>query len=125
MPTDRYVLSKSYVDAMPYVAGWGHTVQGGAMSSVLHETQLPVLKNKVCLRMYTALLPNISAEQFDEAVLCAGYIVGGKDACKGDSGGPLMIPEVFNNNCSLSALYLLIDLIDISSRFIRALYVIT
>lgn len=94
MPTDQYLLTKSYVNSMPYVAGWGYTEQGGAMSSILHEAQLPVLKNDVCRQMYTNLIPNISAGQFDEAVICAGYVVGGKDTCKGDSGGPLMVPEV-------------------------------
>lgn len=94
MPTAQYLLTKSYVNSMPYVAGWGYTEQGGSMSNVLHETQLPVLKNEICRRMYTALVPNISAQQFDEAIICAGYTIGGKDTCKGDSGGPLMIPEV-------------------------------
>lgn len=94
MPTSSHLRSKSYINTMPYVAGWGYTSQGGATSPILKQVQLPVLNNEVCRRIYTTLMPHLSAQEYDESVICAGFVVGGKDTCKGDSGGPLMIPEV-------------------------------
>uniref|UniRef100_A0A1A9ZBU3 Lectizyme n=1 Tax=Glossina pallidipes TaxID=7398 RepID=A0A1A9ZBU3_GLOPL len=92
---DFHLRSKSYVNTMPYVAGWGYTSQGGATSPILKQVQLPVLNNEVCRRIYTTLMPHLSAQEYDESVICAGFVVGGKDTCKGDSGGPLMIPELY------------------------------
>uniref|UniRef100_A0A1A9UPB4 limulus clotting factor C n=1 Tax=Glossina austeni TaxID=7395 RepID=A0A1A9UPB4_GLOAU len=95
MPTSSHLRSKSYINTMPYVAGWGYTSQGGATSPILKQVQLPVLDNEVCRRIYTTLMPHLSAQEYDESVICAGFVVGGKDTCKGDSGGPLMIPELY------------------------------
>lgn len=95
MPNSIRLRSKSYEDSMPFVAGWGHTMQGGNTSPVLKQAQLPVLNNDVCRRIYTTLLPSLTASEYDEAIICAGYTIGGTDTCQGDSGGPLMIPELY------------------------------
>uniref|UniRef100_A0A1A9WPU9 CLIP domain-containing serine protease n=1 Tax=Glossina brevipalpis TaxID=37001 RepID=A0A1A9WPU9_9MUSC len=95
MPTSSHLRTKSYINTMPYVAGWGYTSLGGAISPVLKQIQLPVLDNEVCRRIYTASMPHLTAQEYDESVICAGFVMGGKDACKGDSGGPLMIPELY------------------------------
>lgn len=94
MPNSIQLRSKSYVNSMPFVAGWGNTQQGGSPSQILKEAQLPVLENDVCRTIYKRLQPTIRDEEYNEAIICAGHTVGGTDTCQGDSGGPLMIPEV-------------------------------
>lgn len=83
---------------MPFVAGWGRTTEGGNPANILQELQLPVLAKDQCMDKYKAIGKLISAKQFDSAILCAGYLEGGKDSCQGDSGGPLMIPHKFNGD---------------------------
>jgi trypsin len=65
------------------VAGWGTTQTGvQVFPDALQQVQVPVVDDARCGQIY---LP------FDAAsTLCAGRLgVGGKDACAGDSGGPL------------------------------------
>ncbi|XP_026477693.1 venom serine protease Bi-VSP-like [Ctenocephalides felis] len=69
-------------------AGWGSTQYGGATSSILQEVMLPAVTTEKCQNAYSAF-PN---KIIDERVICAGYEQGGKDACSGDSGGPLFWP---------------------------------
>lgn len=74
----------------PFSAGWGSTEEGGEKSSVLLQVQLPVIANDECEESYKK--DHVYDIQFDDRVLCAGFLEGGKDACQGDSGGPLMLP---------------------------------
>ncbi|XP_033157018.1 venom serine protease Bi-VSP-like isoform X1 [Drosophila mauritiana] len=95
LPHTANLRQKSYVGYMPFVAGWGKTVEGGQSSQVLNELQIPIYENDVCVRSYAKEKRYFSADQFDKAVLCAGVLSGGKDTCQGDSGGPLMLPEQY------------------------------
>ncbi|KAG9510421.1 Serine proteinase stubble [Fragariocoptes setiger] len=91
----------SYVGLIATVVGWGwvrdldpslDSTNKVHSSSVLQKVKLPILHNDRCEQWFQAqgkkitLLPS----QF-----CAGFRVGGKDACRGDSGGP-MISEMSN-----------------------------
>ncbi len=64
--------------------GWGHTVFRGQGSDILQEVDAPIVSNEVCNQ------PESYNGQIIDSQLCAGFAKGGKDACNGDSGGPLM-----------------------------------
>lgn len=55
-------------------------------ADTLQEVQLPVISTAEC-RKRTLFLP---LYKVTENMFCAGYDRGGRDACLGDSGGPLM-----------------------------------
>jgi len=86
-----------------YVAGWGalipEDVTGPLISilvpevkrpSVLQVVNVPVITNDKCERWHNDA--GIQVKIWPEMV-CAGYREGGKDSCKGDSGGPLMVQQ--------------------------------
>ncbi|TKS93224.1 Enteropeptidase [Collichthys lucidus] len=70
-----------------WVAGWGHNSTGisGIRSNLLLEVNVPVVGNNECRCSYPQLLT--------ENMLCAGLKDGGKDACQGDSGAPLVAKQ--------------------------------
>jgi secreted trypsin-like serine protease len=71
---------------MATVVGWGVTdTTSTSVVNNLREVELPVISNETCN----------APESYDGLItanmLCAGYPEGGKDACFGDSGGPMMV----------------------------------
>lgn len=72
------------------VSGWGQT-EMAAMSTIKLKADLKVNNLEQCKRTYSLRSINLQATQ-----LCAG---GQRniDSCRGDSGGPLMIQELYNN----------------------------
>ncbi|XP_054089369.1 trypsin zeta-like [Zeugodacus cucurbitae] len=65
------------------ITGWGVNAEGDS-PDFLHEVQVPIISHEICKQSY----PN----RITDDMLCAGLLgVGGKDACKKDSGGPLLI----------------------------------
>lgn len=58
----------------------------GIPADTLQEVELPVISTSECRRR-TRLLP---LYRVTDDMFCAGYERGGRDACLGDSGGPLM-----------------------------------
>ncbi|XP_070185850.1 prostasin-like [Littorina saxatilis] len=67
-----------------YVTGWGDT-RGTGNEAKLQQVEVPVMDRNMCGKWYREV---ISPDAF-----CAGYVQGGKDACKGDSGGPYACPH--------------------------------
>ncbi|KAH9515197.1 hypothetical protein Btru_019489 [Bulinus truncatus] len=69
-----------------YVAGWGvmntSSTSSLELTSLLHHTKIKLWEHSKCLKAYP--------DQIKPTMMCAGYESGGMDACKGDSGGPLM-----------------------------------
>ena len=76
------------------IVGWGFTQesQGGdtdLLPADLQEVELPLVDIASCQAAYTTSA--LKGNAIDERSLCAGFKAGGRDACRGDSGGPLMV----------------------------------
>ncbi|KAK0079926.1 hypothetical protein PV326_008466 [Microctonus aethiopoides] len=66
------------------VVGWGAFSDNETnYSNVLKSVVVPLLDRDKCIKDYEGSF------EVTERQLCYGYQKGGKDACKGDSGGPL------------------------------------
>lgn len=93
LPLSDPIRTRNFIGYTPFVAGWGRTQEGGKSANVLQELQIPIISNDDCRGLYAKIGKSFSAKQFDNAVMCAGVLEGGKDSCQGDSGGPLMLPQ--------------------------------
>ncbi|HTI25324.1 MAG TPA: serine protease [Kutzneria sp.] len=65
------------------VLGWGRVGETAGPSPTLQSVQVPVVADRTC-----------AAEEADfdaNSMVCAGYPQGGRDACAGDSGGPMVV----------------------------------
>ena len=70
------------------VIGWGALSEDskeGFLSYDLQQVELPIVSEEECI--------NSMGRMVSENMLCAGYSAGGKDACHGDSGSPLVVPD--------------------------------
>jgi secreted trypsin-like serine protease len=76
--------TSGYAPGVPAtVLGWGRLAEGAGPSPTLQSVQVPVVADRTC-----------AAEESDfdaNAMVCAGYPQGGRDACAGDSGGPMVV----------------------------------
>ncbi len=66
------------------VIGWGLTSENGGASDTLMEVQVPIVSDTICNQAYGGYVDTPQE-------ICAGLAEGGKDACNGDSGGPLFV----------------------------------
>ncbi|MBY8848231.1 serine protease [Saccharothrix longispora] len=65
------------------VYGWGRTGELKAPSRRLRQVEVPIRADAECAADVPGYRP--------EGMVCAGYPEGGRDACEGDSGGPLIV----------------------------------
>jgi len=80
--------NQNFAGKKAWAYGWGDTEFGGQASNVLLEVQLTIIGQELC-RNVMARLPR--RPKIKKGMVCAG--AKGKDACKGDSGGPLTVPN--------------------------------
>uniref|UniRef100_A0A672KFX8 Trypsin II-P29-like n=1 Tax=Sinocyclocheilus grahami TaxID=75366 RepID=A0A672KFX8_SINGR len=75
--------SKFAAGTESWVTGWGKLQSEGTnLSDVLQEVMIPIVSNSDCDNAYGGITRNM---------ICAGSLnQGGKDACLGDSGGPMV-----------------------------------
>lgn len=70
------------------VIGWGKlTEKSEDFSNDLQKVKLTIIDNKLCQNWFRQAGRDMP---IDERIICAGFKNGGKDACHGDSGGPLL-----------------------------------
>lgn len=75
------------------ILGWGATTSSGRRySDILRQVQVPIVSNATCDEVFAAHR-SYTDGTITDTMLCAGYLEGGRDACLGDSGGPLFIDD--------------------------------
>ncbi|CAG9578683.1 unnamed protein product [Danaus chrysippus] len=76
------------------VIGWGQTSYKGQTSEILQHVSVNIINHRLCIDRYEYLrsLPGMGAwPSVTPEMMCTGILdVGGKDACEGDSGGPVI-----------------------------------
>ncbi|KAF6200045.1 hypothetical protein GE061_006345 [Apolygus lucorum] len=85
LPFQLDMRNNQFTGKDAFVAGWGATSFDSFSSDVLLDVKLPIVDNEICRKFYMSRRVNI-----DSSHICAGAEAG-KDSCRGDSGGPLMI----------------------------------
>ncbi|XP_076820441.1 trypsin-1-like [Clavelina lepadiformis] len=76
---------------MALASGWGLESPSDSQPShgVMQQVELPIISNMECNIIY--LTQTGLANRITPNMICAGYLNGGKDACVGDGGGPLVV----------------------------------
>lgn len=74
------------VGSLSQVSGWGAACESCGISSILQYVMIPIISNNDCNIAYQGSVT--------DGMLCAAYPEGSKDACNGDSGGPLSYDNV-------------------------------
>lgn len=78
----------SFTGQEAIVVGWGKKGEkSDTYSDILQKAKLSIVDNNVCQNWYRTAGRTIPIH---DQIICAGYQSGGRDACHGDSGGPLL-----------------------------------
>ncbi|KAM7160699.1 mannan-binding lectin serine protease 1 isoform 1-T1 [Macrochelys suwanniensis] len=82
-------------DAMVIVSGWGKQFLQKRPEALM-EIEIPLTDHAMCQEAYARLQKKVTDD-----MICAGEKEGGKDACSGDSGGPMVTLSNQNNRWQL------------------------
>ncbi|XP_066248682.1 venom protease-like [Euwallacea similis] len=93
-PACLYTKS-SFPQRVAIATGWGQTEYGGHNSDKLLKVPLNIYDNSFCKKAYEKDIQssNQISQGIVKTMLCAGELMGGRDTCLGDSGGPLFLTE--------------------------------
>ncbi|KAJ8953228.1 hypothetical protein NQ318_015807 [Aromia moschata] len=75
LPHAEPYRSNKFLKYRPLIAGWGATYFHGPSSSNLQVASVPVVDNSNCQKAFK------NRSVIDDRILCAGWTLGGKDAC--------------------------------------------
>ena len=78
-PSYKKHTSEVAADTECMVAGWGRTSEGGKISPILQELAVPIIAHKKC-----ASNDVYGENVYEESMICAGYLTGGKDGCQAE-----------------------------------------
>lgn len=92
LPLDAPLKDERFMGTQPFVIGWGRQTESGDSATILQQVQIKIKDNGLCRAAAKRSRTFISEKQFGDNIICAGVLAGGIDSCKGDSGGPLMMP---------------------------------
>ncbi|XP_053117433.1 serine protease 27-like [Hemicordylus capensis] len=76
-----------------WVTGWGNLRNSVDLPSpqILQKLQVPIIDSETCAALYrTNMGDGMTPRNIKADMICAGFAEGRKDACKGDSGGPMV-----------------------------------
>ncbi|XP_068619146.1 CLIP domain-containing serine protease HP8-like [Battus philenor] len=93
LPITRGLRERTLERERAVVTGWGLT-ENYTTATVLRKVDIPISTRERCKHYYQSY----SNEDLTKTILCAGEL--GKDSCKGDSGGPLMLEGKYVNGAS-------------------------
>ena len=65
-----------------WITGWGRLAHRGDKPANLMQATVPIVSRARCERAYPG--------EIHDCMICAGLDQGGVDACRGDSGGPMV-----------------------------------
>lgn len=91
LPINEPIRGRSFVSYNPLIIGWNLLPKEGKYSNRPLDELIPVLDNKLCKERYRQLGKLTSANQFDNSVLCAGYVEGNWQ-CMCEIGSPMLQP---------------------------------
>ncbi|XP_058432346.1 ovochymase-1 [Marmota monax] len=66
-------------------SGWGKITENSEYSNILQEGELSIMDDRMC----NSVLKSMNLPPLGRTLLCASFPEQGKDACQGDTGGPL------------------------------------